>query len=100
LIGAAEPPAPVYVRDGDVQAATVRIVKPLTLAGINARMKPGVGKIPMLLVAAESVRIRDFLLEGNADSAPGTNGRPRSKCEEGDLSSRTARRITARRTAS
>ena len=92
LIDAAEPPAHVYVRDGDLQgaldrapayatvvadraatieiASTVRITKPLTLVGLNARMKPGVGKMPMLLVAAEGVRIRDFLLEGNADSVP------------------------------
>ncbi|MDP2996115.1 MAG: hypothetical protein Q8N47_01425, partial [Bryobacterales bacterium] len=98
LIGAAEPPAPVYVKDGDLQAAldrapayatvvadraatieiasTVRISKPLTLAGLNARMKPGVGKTPMLVVAAEGVRIRDFLLEGNAESVPQSERAP------------------------
>ena len=50
--------------------ATIRIAKPLTLVGLNARLKPGLGKTPILEVLAEGVRIRDFLLEGNTDTVP------------------------------
>ncbi len=50
--------------------ATIKIAKPLTLTGLNARLKPGLGKTPILEVLAEGVRIRDFLLEGNTDTVP------------------------------
>ena len=87
---AAERLPTLYVKDGNLQAAvdkapahaivmadrtkqieivsTVRITKPLTLVGLNARLKPRLAKTPILAVLAEGVRIRDFLLEGNADS--------------------------------
>lgn len=47
---------------------TIRIDKPLTLVGLNMRLKPGLAKTPILEVLAEDVRIRDFVLEGNGDS--------------------------------
>ena len=47
---------------------TIRIDKPLTLVGLNMRLKPRLAKTPILEVLAEDVRIRDFLLEGNGDS--------------------------------
>ncbi len=47
---------------------TIRIDKPLTLVGLNMRLKPTLAKTPILEVLAEDVRIRDFLLEGNGDS--------------------------------
>jgi hypothetical protein len=47
---------------------TIRINRPVTLVGLNARLKPGLEKTPILLVTAEGVRIRDFRLVGNADS--------------------------------
>ncbi len=50
--------------------ATIKIDKPLTLTGLNARLKPGLGKTPIIEVLAEGVRIRDFLLEGNTDTVP------------------------------
>ena len=65
------PPHSVLLADRGRQieiTATVRITKPVTLVGLNARLKPGLGKTPILEVLAEGFRIRDFLLEGNADS--------------------------------
>ena len=47
---------------------TIRIDKPLTLVGLNMRLKPGLAKTPILEVLAEHVRIRDFVLAGNGDS--------------------------------
>ena len=47
---------------------TIRIDKPLTLVGLNMRLKPRLAKTPILEVLAEDVRIRDFVLEGNGDS--------------------------------
>ena len=47
---------------------TVRIEKPLTLVGLNMRLKPGLAKTPILEVLSEDVQIRDFTLVGNGDS--------------------------------
>ena len=47
---------------------TVRVDKPLTIVGLNARLKPGLGKTPMMEVVAEGFRLRDFLLVGNGDT--------------------------------
>ncbi len=47
---------------------TIRIDKPLTLVGLNMRLKPRLAKTPILEVLAEDVRIREFVLEGNGDS--------------------------------
>ena len=47
---------------------TVRIDKPLTLVGLNAKLEAGLPKTPILEVLAERVHLRDFLLEGNGDS--------------------------------
>jgi hypothetical protein len=49
---------------------TITIDKPVTLVGLNARLKNGLEKTPILSVIAEGVRIRDFHLVGNADSVP------------------------------
>ena len=87
---AAQLSPPIHVKDGNLQAAidkapphgtviadrthriaidtTIRITKPLTLVGLNARLKPRAIRTPILLVLAEGVRIRDFLLEGNGDT--------------------------------
>lgn len=90
LASAAQASSIVEVRNGDLQRAvdetpahgvvvadrgaqieidaTVKIAKPLTLRGLNARLKPGLGETPILEVLAEGVRIQDFLLEGNTDT--------------------------------
>lgn len=47
---------------------TVRIDKPLTLAGLHMRLAPGLAKTPILEILSEHVRIRDFMLIGNGDS--------------------------------
>ena len=47
---------------------TVRIEKPLTLVGLNMRLKPGLAKTPIIEVLSEDVHIRDFTLVGNGDS--------------------------------
>jgi hypothetical protein len=87
---AAGGPPVVYVGEGGLQAAidaaplygtvvadrarqieistTVRIAKPISLVGLNARLKAGLGRTPIIEVAAEGVKIRDFLLEGNTAS--------------------------------
>ena len=62
------PPHSIVTADRGSQIeieATIRITKPLTIVGLNARLKPGVGRTPILEVLSEGVRIRDFLLEGN-----------------------------------
>ncbi len=48
--------------------STVRITKPLTLVGLNARLQPGLGRTPILEVLSEGVHLRDFVLEGNNDT--------------------------------
>ncbi len=65
------PPYSVVTADRSSQieiGSTIRIRKPLTLVGLNARLEPGLGKTPMLEVVSEGVRIRDFVLEGNRDT--------------------------------
>lgn len=65
------PPHAVLVADRSRQvevAHTTRIDKPVTLVGLNMRLKPGLGKTPILEVLSEGVRIRDFTLVGNGDS--------------------------------
>jgi hypothetical protein len=44
---------------------TIVIDKPLTLVGLNARLKSGLASTPILSVVAEGVRIREFHLTGN-----------------------------------
>lgn len=65
------PPYSVLVADRNRQVEvteTTRIEKPLTLVGLNMRLKPGLAKTPILEVLSENVHIRDFTLEGNGDS--------------------------------
>ena len=67
------PPHSVLMSDRGRQvevAATIRIRKPLTVVGLNLRLKPGLEKTPMIEVLSEGVTIRDFTLEGNVDSVP------------------------------
>ena len=67
------PPYSVLMSDRGRQvevAATVRIRKPVTLIGLNLRLKPGLERTPMIEVLSEGVTIRDFTLEGNVDSVP------------------------------
>lgn len=56
--------------------ATVRIGKPLTLVGLHARLKPGLEKTPILEIASEGVRLRDFHLIGNGDTVPQSGRAP------------------------
>lgn len=49
---------------------TVVVRKPLTIVGLRARLKPKLGETPILHVRAEEFRMRDFVLEGNADTVP------------------------------
>lgn len=68
---AAAPPHSVLIADRNRQvevAETVRIDKPVTLVGLNLRLRPGLAKTPILEILAEGVRLRDFVLEGNGDS--------------------------------
>ncbi|MDE0626166.1 MAG: right-handed parallel beta-helix repeat-containing protein [Bryobacterales bacterium] len=65
------PPHAVLVADRSRQVEiteTVRIEKPVTLVGLNMRLKPGLAKTPIIEVLSEEVRIREFTLEGNGDS--------------------------------
>lgn len=65
------PPHAVLVADRSRQVEvteTVRIEKPVTLVGLNMRLRPGLAKTPILEVLSEGVRIREFTLEGNGDS--------------------------------
>ena len=61
----------VFDRNREIEVLdTITIDKPVTLVGLNARLKSGLEKTPILVVLAEGVRIRDFHLTGNADSVP------------------------------
>ena len=67
----AAPPHAVLVADRAEQvevSETVRVDKPLTLVGLNMRLRPGLGKVPILEVLSEDVQIREFVLVGNGDS--------------------------------
>ena len=55
---------------------TVRVDKPLTLAGLNMRLEAGLAKTPILDIVSEGVTIRDFLLEGNGDSVEQSDRAP------------------------
>ena len=55
---------------------TIRIDKPLTIVGLNMRLRPGLAKTPIIEVLAEDVRIRDFFLEGNGDSVEQSDRAP------------------------
>ena len=67
----AAPPHAVLVADRATEvevSKTVQVDKPLVLAGLNMRLRPGLGKVPILEVLSENVHIRDFRLVGNGDS--------------------------------
>jgi hypothetical protein len=67
------PPYGTVVADRTKQLeidTTVKITKPLTLVGLNAKLRPDVGRTPILEVLSENVQIRDFVLEGNNDTVP------------------------------
>ncbi len=51
-----------------VLSAPLRITRPLTLSGLNARLPERLGRTSLLIVEAEGVTVRDFTLEGNASS--------------------------------
>ncbi len=53
-----------------VVSNTITVSKPLTLAGLNARLPEKLSGTPLLVVAAKGVSITDFVLTANADSVP------------------------------
>lgn len=76
---AGAPPHAVLVADRSREVTvseTVVIDKPLTLVGLNMRLKPGLAKTPILAVHSEQVRIRDFTLTGNGDTVPQSDRAP------------------------
>ena len=65
------PPYAVLVADRSREVEvteTTRIDKPLTLVGLNMRLRPGLAKTPILEVLSENVHIREFTLVGNGDT--------------------------------
>lgn len=65
------PPYAVLVADRSREVEvteTTRIEKPLTLIGLNMRLRPGLAKTPILEVLSEDVHVREFTLVGNGDS--------------------------------
>ena len=65
------PPYAVLVADRSREVEvteTTRIEKPLTLVGLNMRLRPGLAKTPILEVLSEDVQIREFTLVGNGDT--------------------------------
>jgi len=65
------PPHSILMADRNLSveiSKTILIDRPLTLIGLNARLKPGLGGTSILEIVAEDVHIRDFNLEGNGDS--------------------------------
>ncbi len=48
----------------------IKINKPLTLRGLNARLPEKLGKTPLVEVLSKGVTISDFELTGNVDSVP------------------------------
>lgn len=64
---------------------TVVVAKPLTIVGLRARLVPRLGKTPILDVRAEGFRLRDFLLEGNADTVEQEHRAPLVLLQRGDF---------------
>jgi hypothetical protein len=86
------PPQSVIVAGDDVQAAVdaapphsvvtcnrnrqltlatpLKVRKPLTLVGLNARLPDGLGRTPLVVVQSESVSVLDVELRGNGDTVP------------------------------
>jgi len=84
----AAPPHAVLVADAQHTMRidkTVVIGKPLTIVGLRARLAPKLGRTPILHVRAEGFRMRDFVLEGNADTVPQERRAPLVLLNRGDF---------------
>src|SRR4051794_30038113 len=53
-----------------VLSRPVRIRKPLTIRGLNARLPAKLGRTSLLVVQSEGVVVSDFELHGNGDTVP------------------------------
>jgi hypothetical protein len=87
VLDAAPPNATVYCDPNReaVLTAPVRISKPVTLWGLNARLPEKLGKTPLLVVAASGVAITNFKLRGNVDSVPQSERAPLIVIAAGDF---------------
>jgi nitrous oxidase accessory protein NosD len=61
----------------------VRIRRPLTLRGLNARLPEKLGKTPLVVVEAEGVVVTDFELHGNGDTVSQADRAPLLVLEAG-----------------
>lgn len=84
----AAPAHSVLVADSDRTLQinqTVVVTKPLTIVGLRARLVPQLGRTPILDVRAEGFRLRDFRLEGNADTVEQERRAPLVLLQRGDF---------------
>jgi len=70
VIDQAPPHSTVFCDPGHqiTLAAPIRICKPLTLRGLNARLPQGLGLTSLVIVTARGVTVSNFELTGNGDS--------------------------------
>ena len=69
----AAPPHSIVVCDRNHQVVLsqpVRIRKPLTIRGLNARLPAKLGRTSLVIVQSEGVVVSDFELHGNGDTVP------------------------------
>ena len=68
-----------------VVAQTIRIVRPVVLRGLKARLPEKLGNTVLLLVEARGVTLTDLELHGNYDSVPQENRAPLVHIKSGDF---------------
>ncbi len=71
-------------RNRQVTLATpVRVRKPLTFRGLNARLPEKLSRTPLVVVQSEGVTVSDFELHGNGDTVPQAERAPLLVLEAG-----------------
>ncbi len=82
------PPHSTIICDPNRQltlSTPIRIRKPLTLRGLNAKLPEKLSKTSLLSIHAERVTVSNFVLTGNADSVPQPERAPLMVIEAGDF---------------
>jgi hypothetical protein len=51
-------------------AVPLKVTKPLTIRGLNARLPQKLSKTPLVVIQSEGVTVSDFELHGNGDTVP------------------------------
>jgi hypothetical protein len=68
-----------------VLSTPLKVSKPLTLRGLNAKLPEKLGKSPLLTISAKGVTIEDFKLQGNTESVAQDERAPLILIQAGDF---------------